>query len=279
MAKIYLSATYQDLKPHRDAVYRILRMLRHDVISMEDYVAADTYPLHKCLSDVAACDVYLGLIGWRYGYIPDRDNPENRSITALEYRQAGASGLPQLMFLADAAVPWPDEFKDSYTGEGDNGRRIAELRAELENDQLVSHFRTPEHLAGLVSVAVQHCLVAGNAANGPATGSIREVKHRTLQGRPVAWMKRSDAEGKSLSLLRSRLIGKKRVGSRMPAQRNPGSLRRRGTPGLRRTSPVAEASMPHTTDGASPRQRFFSCPSPSRLHFLQHCQYCPVVWM
>jgi hypothetical protein len=56
MAKIYLSATYNDLKAYRDAVYRILRMLRHDVIAMEDYVATDAYPLHKCRSCKFSCD-------------------------------------------------------------------------------------------------------------------------------------------------------------------------------------------------------------------------------
>ena len=38
MAKIYLSSTYSDLKEHREAVYRALRKMRHDVIAMEDYV-------------------------------------------------------------------------------------------------------------------------------------------------------------------------------------------------------------------------------------------------
>ncbi len=94
MAKVYLSATYSDLKPYRDAVYGILRKLRHDVISMEDYVATDTYPLRKCLKDVAACDLYVGLVGWCYGDIPEKDNPERLSFTELEYRQAGASRLP-----------------------------------------------------------------------------------------------------------------------------------------------------------------------------------------
>lgn len=56
-------------------------------------VVTDNRPLHKCLADVAASDIYVGLIGWRYGYQPDQDNPEHRSITELEYRQAGASGL------------------------------------------------------------------------------------------------------------------------------------------------------------------------------------------
>ncbi|MDG4548883.1 MAG: DUF4062 domain-containing protein [Candidatus Contendobacter sp.] len=158
MAKIYLSATYNDLKAYRDAVYRILRMLRHDVIAMEDYVATDAYPLHKCLADVAGCDVYVGLVGWRYGYVPDQDNPARQSITELEYRQAGESGLPRLLFLADKNAPWPDEFRDANTGDGENGQRIAAFRAELESAKLVSYFRTPDHLAGLVSAAVQRCL-------------------------------------------------------------------------------------------------------------------------
>ena len=45
MAKIYLSATYADLKDYRAAVYAILRKLGHDVKSMEDYVATDVYRL------------------------------------------------------------------------------------------------------------------------------------------------------------------------------------------------------------------------------------------
>ncbi len=179
MAKIYLSATYQDLKPCRDAVYRILRMLRHDLISMEDYVATDAYPLRKCLSDVASCDIYVGLLGWRYGYIPDRDNSKGNSITELEYRQAGDSGLPRLMFLAEDTAPWPDEFKDTETGEGDNGRLIREFRADVENIRLVSHFRTPDHLAGLVSVAVQQC-----QRNRPAESS--SVHNRVAEAKRVA---------------------------------------------------------------------------------------------
>ena len=58
--KVYLSATYKDLIEHRKAAYQQLRMMRHDVIGMEDYVASDQRPLDKCL-DVAQSDVYLGI--------------------------------------------------------------------------------------------------------------------------------------------------------------------------------------------------------------------------
>ena len=61
MATIYLSSTYSDLQEYREAVYRALRQMRHDVIAMEDYVATDERPADTCLTDVAACEVYIGL--------------------------------------------------------------------------------------------------------------------------------------------------------------------------------------------------------------------------
>ena len=94
MARIYVSATYGDLKEHREQVYRALRQLGHDAVAMEDYVAADQRPLDRCLADVAACDLYVGIFAHRYGYIPEQGNPQGRSITELEYRHAQAKGSP-----------------------------------------------------------------------------------------------------------------------------------------------------------------------------------------
>ncbi|HYT43570.1 MAG TPA: DUF4062 domain-containing protein, partial [Methylomirabilota bacterium] len=101
MTTIYLSSTFSDLEEYREAVYHTLRQMRYDVIAMEDYVATDTRPLEKCLLDVAACDLYLGLFAWRYGYIPSEGNPEHKSITELEYRKATQSGKSRLIFLLD----------------------------------------------------------------------------------------------------------------------------------------------------------------------------------
>ena len=89
VVRVYLSSTYSDLEPYREAVSRTLRKLGHDVIAMEDYVAADERPVEKCLADVAACEVYVGIFAWRYGYIPPQDNPKQRSVTEMEYREAG----------------------------------------------------------------------------------------------------------------------------------------------------------------------------------------------
>jgi Domain of unknown function (DUF4062) len=75
MAKVYISSTFRDLQRHRMAAYRALRRLGHDVIGMEDYVAADERPLKKCLDDVARVDIYIGILAWRSDY--SRSFPAN----------------------------------------------------------------------------------------------------------------------------------------------------------------------------------------------------------
>jgi Domain of unknown function (DUF4062) len=160
VARIYLSATYGDLKEHRAKAYRALRQLGHDAVAMEDYVATDQRPVGKCLEDVAACDLYVGIFGHRYGYVPDHDNPDGRSITELEYRHAQALGIPRLVFLLDLAVPWLPAWMDAFTGDGDHGARIRAFREELGRERLVSFFATADELAQKVSVAVTTQLAA-----------------------------------------------------------------------------------------------------------------------
>lgn len=165
MARIYISSTYGDLKDHREKAYRVLRQLGHDAVAMEDYVATDRRPLAKCLADVAECDVYVSIFAHRYGYVPEEDNPDQRSITELEYRHAAALGIPSLIFLLDLAVAWPPTWLDAFTGEGNRGARIRSLREELGRERLVSFFSTADELAQKVGVAVtnhyQYQLVGG----------------------------------------------------------------------------------------------------------------------
>ena len=154
MVKIYISSTYTDFVEHRRQVYDILRKMRYDVIAMEDYVATDERPLDKCLDDVASCDLYVGIFAWRYGYIPDQDNPEQLSITELEYRKAREEDIPRLVFLVHDDAPWPRQYMDEVTGEGKRGQKIKALRQELVTARLVQFFKTPEELAGQVAASV-----------------------------------------------------------------------------------------------------------------------------
>ncbi|HID64768.1 MAG TPA: DUF4062 domain-containing protein [Anaerolineae bacterium] len=60
---------------------------------VEDYVATDKRPLDKCPTDVASCDVCVGIFAGRYGYVPPGQPPgHKRSVTELEVPAAGQSG-------------------------------------------------------------------------------------------------------------------------------------------------------------------------------------------
>jgi hypothetical protein len=184
LARIYLSSTYADLKDYREAVYRQLTKLTgHQVTAMEDYVANDERPLAKCLADVAGCDLYVGIFAWRYGFVPKQDNPQNHSITELEYRHAKTNGKACLIFLVDEEAAWKRQFQDSVTKENDAGARIEALRKEVGDAHMVSFFDSPEQLAGLVSAAVQNWEKKPGAASAPAADSqpqFRELRNSIL---------------------------------------------------------------------------------------------------
>jgi hypothetical protein len=81
--RIFVSSTFEDLKEHRTAAIRILRQLGHEVLAMEDLVAASTLPLQKVLDMVDRSEAYVGIFAWRYGYVPGRDPAPGSAPTAL----------------------------------------------------------------------------------------------------------------------------------------------------------------------------------------------------
>jgi WD40 repeat protein len=156
LINVYLSSTYNDLVKYREAACNALRHMHCHVIEMEDYVATDQRPLDKCLADVMACDLYIGLFAWRYGYIPLEGNLQQKSITELEYRKAVEERKPRLIFILDEKAPWLRKDMDDVTGEGNQGRFVLALRQELAREETVSFFSTIEELSNVVTSAIHH---------------------------------------------------------------------------------------------------------------------------
>ena len=125
MATIYLSSTYEDLKDYRQVVFEALRKAGHQVIAMEDDVAADKRPVDKCLLDVEKADIYVGLFAFRYGYVPPEGHGNNKklSVTELEFRRAEELKKPCLTFVVNDTTAWPRSYDDARMAE-DKGERI-----------------------------------------------------------------------------------------------------------------------------------------------------------
>src|SRR5215471_11398921 len=97
LAKVYVSSTIADLTEERRAVLEWLRLARHQAV--DSYLPDSDTVRESCLQDVGNCDLYVLILGHRYGFQPEQDNPEGLSITQLEYRRAGECGIPRVALL------------------------------------------------------------------------------------------------------------------------------------------------------------------------------------
>jgi len=157
---VYVSSTFDDLKVHRADLKLALEKAQYDVECMEKYPAFDERPLDKCLADVARADVYVLLLANRYGYRPKEGNPDGKSITQLEYEEAGRNpSKPRLVFTIDPDHPWVKKWIDD--GLSEDGQALASFRAEVETRHVVNRFTDPKDLASLVQQALSALQLPG----------------------------------------------------------------------------------------------------------------------
>ena len=97
LARVYVSSTIADLTEERRAVLDWLRLARHQAV--DSYLPDSDTVRDSCLDDVAGCDLYVLIVGHRYGFQPPQDNPQGLSITHLEFRRAGECGIPRVALL------------------------------------------------------------------------------------------------------------------------------------------------------------------------------------
>jgi hypothetical protein len=85
-----------------DAVERAISACGHVIVDMADFPAADLPVAELCRQRVRPCDVYVGVLGTRYG-TPVRDLPEV-SYIELGFDTATEAGLERLVFVLDAGA-------------------------------------------------------------------------------------------------------------------------------------------------------------------------------
>jgi len=83
-------------------VERAISATGHVIVDMADFPAAGQAPAQVCAERVRGCDVYVGVLGTRYGS-PVRDRPEV-SYTELEFDTATEAAMDRLVFVLDTHV-------------------------------------------------------------------------------------------------------------------------------------------------------------------------------
>jgi hypothetical protein len=128
-------------------VERAISAAGHVVVDMSDFPAAGP-AAELCIERVKSCDVYLGVLGTRYGS-PVRNKPEV-SYTELEFDTATEAGPDRLIFTLDAeadnvGIP-PSQLIDREFGD-----RQDAFRDRVKNSGLTQQsFASPAKLGQLV---------------------------------------------------------------------------------------------------------------------------------
>jgi hypothetical protein len=111
---VMVSSTARDLPEHREKVmHACLRQGMFHPEMMEHLSAADANAVEVSPGMVERADIYLGVFGFRYGYVPPG---ADISITEMEYDRAVERGIPRLIFLMHGDHPL--KANDVETGAG-----------------------------------------------------------------------------------------------------------------------------------------------------------------
>jgi SOS-response transcriptional repressor LexA len=172
--RVFLSHT-SELRQHPQdgsfvaAAERAVNRAGGAVLDMAYFTAREDKPAAYCRQQVQRADVYVGIIGFRYGS-PVRDEPD-LSYTELEFAAATELGLQRLIFLLDEdeVLPLPRAWQSDPQYE----ERQQAFRARAKDaGVMVQRVKSPAQLETLLYQALKELppsLAAGpSAAQRPA---------------------------------------------------------------------------------------------------------------
>jgi|GEM_PF-1790724 len=153
--KIFISSTKKDLESYRRAVRKKLEKLKEEfdieVIGMEDFGARTEPPVETSIAEVSQSDLYIGIIGMRYGTI---DEATKKSIVHLEYEKAIEIHLPLRIYIIDEKEGRisPDSVQC------DKIQQLTEFKAILRAKHTTPPFTNEENLASRIELDIRKYL-------------------------------------------------------------------------------------------------------------------------
>ncbi len=142
---------FQVFLSHTSDLHEFVELAEHAVqraggrsIDMKYFAARDQAPAEYCAEQVAAADVYVGIIGFRYGS-PMPDQP-GVSHTEHEFDTATRLGKTRLMFLLDRSPA--DAMSEDYQSDPEYDERQESFRKKITDARIITAtVATPDQLS------------------------------------------------------------------------------------------------------------------------------------
>jgi hypothetical protein len=149
--RIFIGSTMRDLANERAEVIARLETFNFEPVNAESWRPNGQRAWERIQQEIESCDVFILLLGERYGWLPDRGPKadEGKAVTHLEYLEARRIGLPILSFFKE--LPY-DADRTS-----DDARRRDDFRQEVadwQGGQVVGSFALARQLGSAVARAV-----------------------------------------------------------------------------------------------------------------------------
>jgi hypothetical protein len=166
-----ISSTAVDLPEHRKQVFDAC--LREGVfpIGMEQLPARDATGIQVSLEMVDKADIYIGIYAWRYGWVPEFQNPEQISVTEMEFNRAFErkkhGELKQILIFVmhdDHLIRAPDK-EDGEEAQA----KLKKFKARAMTGRIRLLFKSPEDLRGQVIQSLGEVKRQIETAAGEAT--------------------------------------------------------------------------------------------------------------
>jgi hypothetical protein len=112
-------------------------------IGFEDFHALDKSSRNACLDGVRDCDIYVGILGVRYGWI----TPSGLSATEEEFNEAVHLGKRRLIFIEEADRP--EEKQEGFV------KRVGDYKS----GRFWKKFKTPEDLKRILEAGLKEVFI------------------------------------------------------------------------------------------------------------------------
>ena len=150
---VFISSTFIDNEDRRKLVEDAILRAKLFPVGMERFTASTRPTVEECQRLASECDVFLGIIAHRYGWIPDG---HDLSITELEYQAAKAAARPRLMFEIKSGPGIKVDIEQEFDAEPerwDKQKRLRDFKAKHRLDQMPALFEENK-LSGMVVEAL-----------------------------------------------------------------------------------------------------------------------------